>query len=200
MQLKDFDSLEQAQAHMANKARLISPDMMISFLTYFKLIAKVTSAASNEGMGLNRALSFGSEFNVINGHPSSVRSLMDKLVEDGILTEEFCAHCVNYANAPYKPFKGATQAKFNSAKGLYKSISINYQGGKDIVITLNTDLAEKVAATVWRTESGFDAENAGRNVHIQTAKKYRIDMSGKKSGNYEVRMPLLDADFAVELI
>jgi len=55
-------------------------------------------------------------------------------------------------------------------------------------------------ATVWRTESGFNAENAGRNVHIQAAKKYRIDMSGKKSGNYEVRVPLLDADFTVEIV
>tara|TARA_R110002095_G_C4245597_1_gene239433 strand:+ start:2525 stop:2875 length:351 start_codon:yes stop_codon:yes gene_type:complete len=55
-------------------------------------------------------------------------------------------------------------------------------------------------ATIWRTEAGFNAENAGRNVHIQDAKKYRIDMNSKKSGNYEVRVTLLDADFTVELI
>ena len=105
--------------------------------------------------------------------------------------------CIAHCNPTIYPFKDATRAQFNSAKGLYKSIDFNYQAGKDIVISLNADLSEKVAATVWRTETGFNTENAGRNVHIQTTNKYRIDMSGKKSGDYEVRIPLLDADFTV---
>ena len=97
-------------------------------------------------------------------------------------------------------FEFITQSQFNAAKGLYKSLPISFVAGKEIIVTLNADLYEKVAATVWRTEVGFNVENAGRNVHVQNANKYRIDMTGKKSGQYEVRLPLLDADFTVELV
>ena len=108
--------------------------------------------------------------------------------------------CIAHCNPTVYPFADATQAQFNTAKGLFLPKAIAHQAGKDIAITLNTDLSERVSATVWRTEVGFNAENAGRNVYLQTAGKYRIDMSGKKSGNYEIRIPLLDADFTVELI
>lgn len=109
--------------------------------------------------------------------------------------------CIAHCNPTVYPFANATQAQFNAAKGRYKAVEIKgFIQGKDIAITLNTDLSERVSATVWRTEIGFQPENAGRNVYLQTAGKYRIDMTGKKAGNYSARLPLLDADFSVELI
>jgi hypothetical protein len=149
----------------------------------------------------------GDDFNFIQGTTkgdgviAKTEELRDvTLTEYAAQVQVLLDICIAHCNYTVYPFINAKMSQFNSAKGLYKSIAVPYQAGKDIVITLITSLSEKVAVTVWRTEIGFNAENAGRNVHIQTVNKYRIDMSGKKPGDYEVRIPLLDADFSVELI
>jgi len=103
------------------------------------------------------------------------------------------------ALAAIQRFSNVTQSQLNTAKNLYTSMSITYMHGKDIVVTLSETLVEKVAVTTWRVEAGFEDENAGRAVQVQNAQKYRINMQGKKSGNYELRIPLLNVDFSVEL-
>ena len=105
--------------------------------------------------------------------------------------------CINQAQEINYPFTNVTQAQFNIAKGLFVSKQFDYIAGNSVVLTLNNNLTERVAATVWLIENGFDDENAGRNVYIKAAQKYRIDMRGKKTGKYEIRIPLLDADFDV---
>ena len=104
------------------------------------------------------------------------------------------------ALATEQPFSNATQSQFNAAKGIFTAKQIAFTAGKDIVVTLNAALTEKVAVTTWRVEADFEDENAGRTAYVQTAQKYRINMQGKKSGNYELRIPLVGADFSVELI
>ena len=128
------------------------------------------------------------------------RAALAALLSNNIITQQEADGFIAKTLSASKPFANTTQEQFNSAKGLYTSKQIAFAQGKDIVVTINADLSERVAATVWRTESGFNAENAGRNVYADTSSKYRIDMSGKKSGNYEVRIPLLGADFTVGLI
>lgn len=146
------------------------------------------------------------EFNFITGHPSDQAALIDVLMyaeaDPTIQTKlgALKALCLGYCNQEYSPFATVTQSQLNSAKGLFTRKTVVHTAGKHIVLTLHANLLEKVAATVWVKETGFADENAGRNVYIQAAQKYRIDMSGKKSGEYEIRVPLLDADFTVESV
>lgn len=141
---------------------------------------------------------FGMDSSKTDGQANRVA--LSLMVEYSVLTQQEANGFIAKTLTVTRPFENVTQAQFNSAKGLITAKSINFVSGKDIVLTLNSDLIERVAATVWRVETGFEPENAGRNVHIQNANKYRIDMKGKKSGTYEVRVPLLDADFTLELI
>lgn len=197
MKLSEFETLSLAKAYNTTKGRMISPDMMVAFLATFKIGRAVEAEDSEAAFAFRKALQFGSEFNLMAGHSASVETLLNQMES---ANNDFKAYVIQYANPVVFPFVDTTQAQFNATKGLFLTKPINFKAAKDIVITLNADLSERVSATVWRTEVGFQAENAGRNVYLQTAGKYRIDMAGKKSGNYSVRLPLLDADFSVELI
>lgn len=141
---------------------------------------------------------FGMDSSKADGQANRVA--LSLMVEYSVLTQTEANGFIAKTLTMTKPFENVTQSQFNSAKGLFTSKQIDYIAGKDIVVTVNTELLESVAATVWRIETGFEPENAGRNAHVEKAQKYRIDMSGKKSGNYEVKVPLLNADFTVELM
>jgi hypothetical protein len=86
------------------------------------------------------------------------------------------------------------------AKGIYTSKPITHISGKDIAVILNEDLPERVAATLWKVRIGFIPSNGLKNVYVQETGSYIIEMTGKKSGDYEVRIPFADVDFTVELI
>lgn len=197
MKLSEFETLPLAKAYNERKGRMISPDMMVAFLATFEIGRAVEAEDSEAAFAFRKALQFGSEFNLMTGHSASVEALLNQMDS---ASNDFKTHVIEYANPVILPFSEATQAQFNTAKGLFLSKPINYQAGKDIVITLNADLSERVSATVWRSEVDFNPENAGRSVYMQVANKYRVDMSGKKPGAYNIRLPLLDADFSVELI
>jgi hypothetical protein len=197
MKLENFPDLAAAKAYSTTKGKMISPDIMVAFLATFGIGRAVEIEDSEAAFAFRKTLQFGSEFNLMNGHPANVKSLLDQIAA---ATPEFKAYVVNYANPTVYPFFNATIAQFNMAKGLYTSNSVTLASGNDIIVTVNTPLTERVAATVWRVEAGFSPENAGRNIHVQDAIKYRIDMSGKKSGEYEVRIPFENADFAVEAV
>ena len=216
-------TLTEVQSYSEVKGKKLSADLMRSFLNhpqvqlynYFKgattdieatLIGedyynigdlKMTTFDNMAGVG---------EFNFITGHPSDQTGLIDVLIyaeTNPALQEQLSilkVVCLNYCNQLFYPFAEATQAQLNRAKDLFASKTITHTAGKYIVLTLNADLAEKLAATTWLKETGFADENAGRNVYIQAAQRYKIDMSGKKSGDYEIRVPLLDADFTVESV
>ena len=202
MELKDFDTLTEAQGCTEAKGRMISPDMMLTFLAKNGVIDVLYIDANSSGLAkaLSKAFQFGSEFNLMNGHPKSIGSMLDVMISLNELTQAFKDECVAYANPVIYPFANATLAQFNMAKKIYTAKPISFTQGKDVIITVNTALPERVAATVWRVENGFEPENAGRNIHVQDAIKYRIDMRGKESATYEIRIPLLDADFTVESV
>lgn len=197
MKLSDFNTLAEAKAHTETKGRMISPDMMVAFLATFQIGRAVEVEDSEAAFAFRKALQFGSEFNLINGHPASVLPLLNQIVA---ASQAFKNYVIAYANPSHQPFLGATQSQFNSARNLFSAQIITHTTGKNIAITLSADLVEKVAATVWLKESGFADENMGRSVHMQAAQRYRIDMRGKASGEYEIRVPLLDADFTVEVV
>lgn len=181
-----LDSLD-ANVNNANEVQ-ITPEMPLT--TIGSLCRTILNSANTTGFATDPTKEDG----ILNRAGAQI------LVTAGIFSEPLVELFWSKSIVETSPYKNATLSQFNAAKGLYKYINISYQAGKDIAITLNADLSERIAATVWRADAGFSAENAGRNVYMQPANKYRIDMSGKKSGDYEVRTPLLDADFTVGLV
>jgi hypothetical protein len=202
MKLKDFKTLPDAHAYETNEGRLISADRMRIFIVQSGLYSYFKNNSNDLQMAAYDNLQSAGQFNFIHGDSKSVVGLFDAMISsDAEYSEELTALkniCVLSSNSSIKPFETTKLSQFNSSKGVYTKKSIKHVAGKDIVITLNTDLPEEVAATLWRVESGFIDENAGRNVHIEIAQKYRIDMSGIKSGYYEVRIPFSNASFSIE--
>jgi len=117
MLLSDFSTLEDAQSHTTTTGKLISPDMMLSFITSFGLVdALITTPTTNESKAVQAAFQFGSEFNLMNGHPSSIAPILDVMIAGGLASEAFKSTLVSYANPVTHPFADTTQAEFDEAK------------------------------------------------------------------------------------
>jgi hypothetical protein len=123
MKLKDFATLTDAQAYTENKTKMISPDVMLSFLTQHDHIDLLDAPSKKESKALKHAFSFGSEFNLIDGHPLSVRPMLDQMVTDTDLSEAFRDAVVAYANQTTNPFASATQAEFDKAKAQVDTVN-----------------------------------------------------------------------------
>jgi hypothetical protein len=108
--------------------------------------------------------------------------------------------CIAHCNKVINPFINVTQAQLNMAKGTYTSKPITHIAGKDIAVILNEDLPERVAATLWKVRTGFVPSNGLKSSYVQETGSYIIEMVGKKSGDYEARIPFANVDFTVELI
>jgi hypothetical protein len=122
MNLLPFTTLALAQVHPETKGRMTSPDMMLAFLTTFDLVHILDTPAENpntpvtkEAKGLRKAFTFGSEFNLIVGHPASQLALLTQMKDDVIVPQAFVDYCVAYANPVSYPNATATQADFDEA-------------------------------------------------------------------------------------
>jgi len=208
MKLTDFSTLALAHVAPSIVRTEFTSNVMTMYLLRCGLLDEVLDAPTGILRGfairLNTVSVFDFRDDVDDGiaNTASIDYLISQTV-DSTLKNQFIALkdiLVSEANKLYYPFSNVTLSQFNSAKGLFASKQIELIAGKDIVVTVNAELPELVAATAWRVETGFSAENAGRNTYVQKVQKYRIDMSGKKSGSYEVRVPIANADFTVEVI
>ena len=123
MLLSDFSTLEDAQTHSKTTGQLISPDMMLSFITLFGFVdALITNPTTNESKAVQAAFQFGSEFNLMNGHPSSISPILDVMIGDGLASTDFKAALVAYANPVTHPFAETTQAEFDEAKDVGETL------------------------------------------------------------------------------
>ena len=116
MKLTDFDTLTEAQAHPEQGQKMVSPDMMVAFMATFGHVASVMDSTSESARALQLALQFGSEFNLITGHPASVKPLLDSMVAESELGQPFADYAVAYANPITFPFASVTQEEFDAAK------------------------------------------------------------------------------------
>tara|TARA_R110000868_G_scaffold244061_2_gene500205 strand:- start:601 stop:1227 length:627 start_codon:yes stop_codon:yes gene_type:complete len=117
MKLSDFATLAEAQAYTETKGRLVSPDMVLSFITSFGLVdGLITNPTTNESKAVQAAFQFGSEFNFIDGSPTSIVPILDILIAEGLANVELKTTLVAYANPITHPFADATQAEFDDAK------------------------------------------------------------------------------------
>ena len=114
MNLVDFETLEAAQAYVEGKGRVMSPDIMLSYITSFSLVdALIRNPISNEGEAVQAAFQFGSEFNFIVGHPQSVTSMLDTMVLNAEVPIEFKNAVTLYCNSVFtKPFEHATREQW----------------------------------------------------------------------------------------
>ncbi len=196
MKLTDFATLEEARAHIETGERMISPDMMVAFLATFGLGRAINTEDTEAAFALRQALQFGSEFNLIEGHPSSVEPLLEGIE---CATDAFKVHIKAYANQETNPFKDISLIQFNQAKGLCTEKEVKNYNGQDIKITFSSE--HDCSATTW-VKSDFADENFGKVGHIKKGVNLtKISTTGKKaSGKLWVRIPLENADFTVELI
>ena len=203
--LSDFNTLAEAQSYISyviEDADDIRAHLMLKG-KWGKIIQHTLTATDpmfDAASGLvhkvqfKDPISFNSETEVGQAH----LMMLEAFEALGYLTEEEKQEIISLSHV--KPYESTTQAQFNSIKGIYTAKSIDYTGGANLIITLPTSLPEKVSVTLWHNDDGFEKENAGRTVHVQNANKYRLSMSGKQAGKYEVRIPLENIDFTVEVL
>jgi len=197
MKLSNFNSLAEAQAYSETSGKMMSPDLMLSYLTMFGHVSILDNPINDETKALKHAFNFGSEFNLIKGHPSNIQSMLQIMVDAGDISVPFQQAVIAYANPTIQPFATSTQLEFNQANQIYTSKTIQYTG-RNLRLRLNTTLPTDCMATLWITETGFLQENTGRPVHLSSIGNYKLNLSGIAQGALEVRVPYLNADFVVE--
>jgi hypothetical protein len=121
MQLKDFQTIEEARIHPEPSGRMISHDMIVVFLTKNRCITSLQNATDESAKGFWLAVSSGvQEFNVMNEHPVGVgnQQLLAHMVSISAVNQSFADDCLAHANTTTYPHANATEYDFKRAKGL----------------------------------------------------------------------------------
>lgn len=115
MKLSEFSTLAAAQAYTVTGSKMMSADLMLSYVAQFNLIdALIDNPVTNEAKAVRAAFNFGSEFNFINNHPASVVSGLDVLISASIVPASLKVAVVAYANPVTRPYFSTTQAEWNA--------------------------------------------------------------------------------------
>lgn len=139
MNLKDFATLQAAKDHTAPLERMISHDMIVSFLTKNDCITSLQTSVNEKARGFYLAVLSGvQEFNLMNssefvGRPQ--QQLLAYLVSVGAVNQSFAGDCINYANSTYRPFKDSTEHDFQLVKGTITRKAVAQVDG---ILTINT--------------------------------------------------------------
>jgi hypothetical protein len=159
MKLQDFATLEAARDYDAEVERMLSPDMVVNFLTVHKSLNLLLASTDEKAIGLVFALQSGvTEFNLMNSHPVGIgqQQLIQYLASIGVLTIECVAACIAYANTTIRPWKDLTKQDFNTAKGIISLKPVTVEQGF-CTIVLNADAEEKHNPQVYRKVTFNDA-------------------------------------------
>ena len=191
MKLTDFSSLADAQAHTITGTKMISPDMMVAFITSFQLVNTIMTGTTNEAKGFQLGIQLGSEFNFINGHPAAVTSLLAKLVVDGIVTQAFQDYCVAYANPMSKPYENSTQADWDAQVAL-DTVGANpttlqeatYVGGQHLVPVRHDKV--KVKITVLEVDAIANADSLIVTAFSKNVDETVYSEEDIKRGNFSI--------------
>jgi hypothetical protein len=144
--LKDFATLADAKKHIEPFQRMLSPDMVINFLTVHHSLDILLASTDEKAKGLVFALQSGvSEFNLMNNPPDGIgkiqQQLIGYLVSIGALTQECFDACVSYANKTRMPYEFTTKQEFQYAKGTITRKQITWESGY-CKLVLTSDAAE----------------------------------------------------------
>ena len=208
MQPKDFTDYTSLITYEEDKERMTSPDMVVSILTETDSVILLQEAAKTDTKAAGFLLALNgsvSEFNVMSSHAVGIKqqALLSYLVSVNAITETCRLALISYANYKHKPFSKYTQLQFNQAKKIYTEKQVlGYTQGRDIKITLIGAITENFAITTWSKDNGFDYDNVGKLVHVNSGNTlYKLRMNSVMvDGDLFVRVPFENFDFAVELI
>lgn len=198
-ELKDFDTLAEAQAYTETKERMISQDMIVSLLTQFDCVSSLQNSTDEKAKGFWLAVSSGvKEFNVMNSHSTGVaqQALLTYLVSVGAVTADFQANAIAYANQPYQPFANTTQEQFEVAKLTGESkATIEYDGGDKLVTkgrrTFNFDalLTEPAKKDIKVTVTCTMSKGEG-SLYIPSSRKWNFTIPQDELGYLELDLPI----------
>jgi hypothetical protein len=179
MLLSDFSTLAEAKAHVAERKRMASPDMIISFLTKHDCVTSLQTSTKEKAKGFYLALLAGvQEFNLMNNHPvgQAQIQLLSYLVSVNTVNQAFYDEVFNYCNYTNTPFVNSTKHDFDKAKGNINKKLVTVENGY-CTITTTAD-KESHNPQIYRevTFSNGDVEYirvAGFGA-VSTAKLYRV--------------------------
>jgi hypothetical protein len=177
--LKDFATLADARNHTEPHERMLSPDMVINFLTVYNSLDILLASTDEKAKGLVFALQSGvTEFNLMSSHPVGQlqQQLIGYLVQINAITVECFNACVGYANTTRKPYANETKQNFDIAKGAIERKSVTVEKGF-CTITTTAD-CEKHNPQVYRkvtfNDGSFEYVRVAGFRDVELAKTYRI--------------------------
>jgi len=140
MNLSDFATLADAKKHTEVKGRMVSADMVVSFLTETDsvIILKDSASTNPKAAGFLLALNGAvTEYNIITGNTVGDKQqlLLTYLVFIGAVTQSFKDAVISYANPIIYPFISATEHEFQISKGAVKLKPITQVGGYAVIHT-----------------------------------------------------------------
>ena len=142
MQLKDFTSLEDAKQYPQTVERMISHDMVVTYLTKCSCITSLQTSSDEKAKGFYLAVLAGvQEFNLMPSHPvgQEQRASLTHLVEVGAVTPEFQAACLAHSVLTTYPFKNVTEYEWLKAKGNTTKVPVTQSDGY-IKINVESDV------------------------------------------------------------
>ncbi len=145
-ELLGFNTLSEAQSHSTVSKKMISPDAMLAYLTAFDLLDIIENPTTKESKGLSKAFQFGSEFNLMVGHPLDQSSMLTQMVSDNLVPESFKTYVIAQANKVVFPYKNVTQEQWDEAQLMFSpaKVETTYSGGEFIPRIRNEKICVEV--------------------------------------------------------
>jgi CheY-like chemotaxis protein len=177
MLLEDYETLAKAKLHSVIIGKLVSPDVMLSYIDGYELTEQLLeNPTTSQGKIVKASFQFGSEFNFILGHPLSVGVALDKLVSDEVVPQEFADALISYANPITYPFVNKTEQDFQIAKGTIQRKPVTVSQGFCTITT--SENCEKHNPQVYRrvtfSEGDYEYVRVAGFTGVSSSKKYRI--------------------------
>ena len=179
MQLEEFNTLQDAKNYIAPKERMISQDMIVSFLAKNNCVTSLQASLDEKAKGFYLAILSGvEEFNLKNssesvGKPQQI--LLSYLVSINAVNQAFADDCILYANTIYKPFGNATKHDFELAKGTITRKAVTQTDGI-LTINTNTDCEAHNPQVYQYIESADFYKRVAGFRGVSVASKYQIEV------------------------
>jgi hypothetical protein len=123
MKLEEFDNIIDARGYLAPLKRMMTPAMVISYLTRNNSISTLQNSTDEFAKGFHFALLAGvPDFDIMSDNPigRAQALLVLHLVSVNAVTQAFYDACYNYANTTSRPFEFVTEHDFQYANDTIK--------------------------------------------------------------------------------
>lgn len=206
-QLSEFNTYQESQEYTVKQKTMLTPDIVVSVLTANDSVLSLEEKAltDDKAAGFLLALKGSvSGFNLMTGSTigDKQQQLLSYLVHIEAVNQSCADELLYLANeVEIKPYENTTILQFNQANKIYtEKVIEGYQIGQRIVITLSESIPERCAITTWAKEVGFEYENLGQPVYVQSSEtNYKLAITKRFDGDLYLRLPY-EIDFTCELV